>query len=88
MFFIVKARFKEITESELAKHLIDLIYENKLKFVPCMDVRKVVFFINAMHSYGYEAADINNRCNNSDFNKKYEDNEYSFNDIKELAKNY
>ena len=44
LFFIVKARFKEITEEELAFHIIDLYNKNELKFTPCSGVKKVTFY--------------------------------------------
>ena len=87
LFFIVKARFKEITEEELAHHIVDLFYNNKLRFVPCGDVRKVTFFISKMHNYGYTGNDGNRKYYQEDFKKKYDD-ELSFEEIEKLAKNY
>ena len=87
LFFIVKARFKEITEEELAHHIIDLFRKDELKFVPCGDVRKVTFFISKMHDYGYTANDRNCKYYQEDFEKKY-GSELSFEEIEELAKNY
>ena len=87
LFFIVKARFKEITEEELAHHIIDLFEKAELIFMPCSDVRKVTFFISKMHHYGYTVNDRNYKCYQGNFKKKY-GNELSFEEIEELAKNY
>ena len=87
LFFIVKARFKEITEEELAHHIVDLFDNNKLRFVPCGDVKKVTFFISKMHDYGYAVNDKNYKYYQEDFEKKY-GNELSFEEITELAENY
>ena len=87
LFFIVKARFKEITEEELAHHIIDLFKKAELRFVPCSDVRKVTFFISKMHDYGYTVNDMSYKYYQEDFEKKY-GNELSFEEIEELAENY
>lgn len=87
LFFIVKARFKDITEEELAYHLIDMFNNDKLRMVPCPDVRKVTFFIEEMHGYGYCVHDKIEKYSKYYYELKY-DNELSFKDIKELAKNY
>ena len=86
LFFIVKARFKEITEEELAFHLIDMFNNNELRMVPCGDVQKVTFFTEEMNDYGYNKYD-NRQYYDSDFNKKYGE-ELSFVEIEELAENY
>ena len=86
LFFIVKARFKEITEEELAYHLVNMFNDGELRMVPCGDVKKVTFFISEMHTYGYTKHD-NRRYYDGDFNKKYGE-ELSFVEIEELAKNY
>ena len=87
LFFIVKARFQEITEEELAHHIVDLFDNNKHRFVPCGDVRKVTFFISKMHDYGYTGNDRNYKYYQEGFEKKY-GNELSFEEIEELAENY
>ena len=84
----MKARFKEITEGELAFHIVDLYNKNQLRFVPCGDVRKVTFFIYKMHSYGYCIHDERYPYYKDDYERKYSEEEPSFNEIKELAKNY
>lgn len=88
LFFIVKARFKEVTEEELAFHIVDLYNKNELRFVPCGDVRKVTFFIYKMNSYGYCIYDERYTYYKSDYERKYSEEEPSFNEIQELAKNY
>jgi hypothetical protein len=87
LFFIVKARFKEITEEELAFHVIDLFNSNKLRMVSCGDVMKVTFFIHTMHLYGYSINDKESNWFIEDSNRKY-GNELSFNEIKEFSENY
>lgn len=91
LFFIVKARFKEITEEELAYHIVDLFNNNRLRMVPCGDVMKVTFFTDEMHGYGYDNHDYNwylkERYNKVYFEMKY-GIELSFMEINELAKNY
>jgi len=86
LFFIVKARFKEITEEELAHHIIDLFRNGKLMMVPCGDVQKVTFFTCEMHDYGYDSGD-NRNYYEEEFNQKF-GNELSFVEIEELAENY
>ena len=86
LFFIVKARFKEITEEELAHHIIDLFNHEQLMMVPCGDVRKVTFYTEEMHDYGYSCND-NRNYYEEEFNTKY-GNELSFIEIEELAENY
>ena len=88
LFFIVKARFKEVTEEELAFHIVDLYNKNELRFVPCGDVRKVTFFIYKMHDYGLCIRDEKSGYYKSFSERKYSEEEPSFNEIKELAKNY
>jgi len=87
LFFIVKARFKEITEGELAFYLIDLFENNNLRFVPCGDVCKVTFFVSKMHNYGYNCYNRGRGYFESDSKQKY-GNELSFIEIEELAENY
>ena len=87
LFFIVKARFKEITEEELAFHIINLFKKAELRFVPCSDVRKVTFFISEMHNYGHGVYDSPEIFYTYDFERKY-GNEISFKEITELAENY
>lgn len=87
LFFIVKARFKEITEEELAFHLVDLFNKNELRMVLCSNVRKVTFFIRKMHGYGYNIHDDRTGYYKIDFEKKY-GNELSFVEIEKLAENY
>lgn len=87
LFFIVKARFKEITEEELAFHLIDMIKIKVLKTTPCGDVMKVVFYTPEMHGYGFNYNETQDPYYSSDMIKKY-GNELSFKEIEELAKNY
>ena len=91
LFFIVRARFKEVTEEELAFHLINLFKDNKLRMVPCPDVRKVTFFTKEMHEYGYSNYNHNMYLTRgwdmAYFEMKY-GIELSFVEIVELAKNY
>jgi len=87
LFFIVKARFKEITEEELAFHLINLFENNNLRFVPCGDVCKTTFFVSEMHNYGYNCHEKGRVYFKSDSKQKY-GNELSFVEIEELAENY
>lgn len=88
LFFIVKARFKDITEEELAFHLIDLFNKNELRMVPCSDVKKVTFFIRKMHGYGYCVRDEIQKHYERYYEMKYSEIEPSFKEIEELAKNY
>ena len=88
LFFIVKARFKEITEEELAFHIMDLYNNNKLRVIPCSDVKKVTFFIYQMHRYGYCVNDKIERYNKLYYEMKYSNIEPSFKEIAELAENY
>ena len=88
LFFIVKARFKEITEEELAFHLIDMFNNNELRMVPCSDVRKVTFFIEEMNDYGYCVLDEIQKYDKYYYEMKYSEIEPSFKEIEELAKNY
>ena len=88
LFFIVKARFKEITEEELAFHIIDLYNKNELKFMPCNEVKKVTFFTNKMHDYGLCIHDERYKYYNYYYERKHSEEEPSFNEIKELAKKY
>ena len=87
LFFIVKARFKEITEEELAHHIIDLFRKDELRFVLCPDVRKVTFFISKMHIYGCDIHSNRTGYYKNDFEQKY-GSELSFVEIEELAGNY
>jgi hypothetical protein len=87
LFFIVKARFKKITEEELAYHLIELFKENTLKMTPCGDVRKIVFHTPKMHDYGFNYRESQDIYYRADMSRKF-DNELSFFEIKELAENY
>ena len=87
LFFIIKARFKEITEEELAFHLTDMLKNRILKTIPCGDVRKVVFYTPEMHGYGFNYYETQDIYYHSDTSKKY-DNELSFKEIEQLAKNY
>jgi len=86
LFFIVKARFKKVTEEELAYHLISMFNDNKLKMVPCSDVQKVTFYTQKMHNYGFDCHE-NRNCYKDYFNRKY-GNELSFVEIEKLAENY
>ena len=88
LFFIVRARFKEVTEEELAFHIVDLYNKNKLKFMPCGDVKKVTFFIHKMHDYGICIHEERHGYYKSYYERKFSEEEPSFNEIKELAKNY
>ena len=88
LFFIVKARFKEVTEEELAFYIVDLYNKNELKFMPCSDVKKVTFFIHKMHDYGMSIHNERYGDYKSYYERKYSEEEPSFNEIKELAKNY
>ena len=87
LFFIVKARFKEITEEELAYNLIDMLKSRILKTVPCGDVQKVVFYTSKMHGYGFNYHETQDNYYRSYTNRKY-GYELSFVEIEELAKNY
>lgn len=91
LFFIVKARFKEITEGELAFHLIEMFKENVLQMVPCGDVRKVTFYAPEMHEYGYDYNDYKYYLK-FDSHKEYFEMKYgielSMVEIIELAENY
>ena len=87
LFFIVKARFKEVTEEELAHHIVDLFRKDELRFVPCGDVRKVTFFIAKMHEYGYNVKSSESLWYKRDYRHKF-GNEISFKEITELAENY
>jgi len=87
LFFIVKAKFKDITEGELAFHIVDLFNNNELRFVPCGDVKKVTFFIRKMHDYGHDVNGHAETYDRWDFERKF-DNEISFKEITELAENY
>jgi len=87
LFFIVKARFNEITEGELAFHIIDLFNNNELRFIPCGDVQKVVFYTSEMHEYGFNFRETEDAYYYSDVQRKY-GNELSFMEIKELSENY
>ena len=87
LFFIVKARFKEITEEELAYHLIGMFNNYELKYIPCSDVNKVTFFTKKMHCYGIDFSEVNIINYKYERNKKY-GNELSFVEIEKLAKNY
>lgn len=87
LFFIVKARFKEITEGELAFCIMDMFNNYKLKYVPCGDVRKITFFTKEMHDYGINFGELNNRLYQYERVKRY-DREITFVEIEELAKNY
>lgn len=87
LFFIVKARFKEITEEEVAYHIINLFNDGTLSMIPCPDVRKVTFFTEKMHTYGYSVYDKKRREYVSYFKHKYDD-ELSFEEIEQLAEKY
>ena len=87
LFFIVKARFKKITEEELAFHIIEIFKDKQIKFVPCPDVCKTTFFPVGVHYYGLDYNESENIYHSNDCNKKY-GIELSYNEIKELAKNY
>lgn len=85
LFFIVKARFTNVTEEEVAYHIINLFNNRTLSMIPCPDVKKVTFFTNKMHGYGYSAFD--RKVHEYAFKKKY-DREISFNEIEQLSKKY
>ena len=87
LFFIVKARFNEVTEEELAFHLIDLLRNGVLKTVPCGDVKKIVFYTPEMHGYGFDFIETKDPYYNPDIQKKYGD-ELSIKEIKDLYENY
>ena len=56
--------------------------------MPCSDVKKVTFFIHKMHDYGFCIHDERYRQHKYFYERKYSEEEPSFNEIKELAKNY
>ena len=87
LFFIVKARFKEITEEELAFNLIEMIKNQTLKVIPCGDVMKTVFYTPEMHGYGFNYNEIQLNSYKSLAELKY-GNELSIMEIVLLAKNY
>ena len=91
LFFIAKARFKEITEEELAFYLVNMLKENKLRMVPCGDVMKVTFYTLDMHGYGYSYKDYSNYLRENSYKQYFEMKygmELSMVEIMELAKNY
>ena len=91
LFFIVKARFKEVTEEELAFHLTNLFKDRQLRMVPCGGVMKTTFFTDKMHGYGYSNYDYNGYLEKG-YDRVYFEMKYgielSFVEIVELAKNY
>ena len=87
LFFIVKARFKEITEEELAFNLIDMIKNQTLKIILCGDTMKTVFYTPEMHGYGLNYNEIQLNSYKSLVELKY-GNELSIMEIVLLAKNY
>jgi len=89
LYFLTKAKFKDVSEEEVAYHLLEMTKRNdsgiQLKTVPCPDVQKVVFFLSTYPRY---YGRFYNQSMGDEYENKSWNGEYSFNDLIKLANNY